>query len=112
MMICLGDVLHARKQSHLQLCGDWGLVQVAGDAKRRSSVLPYAVQLAAASSVESPFVHLDSLQVVGPYPCYITSHHILLLLKSGAVMPIVALIQRAPVTSTSFMAACEAVHCS
>ena len=39
------------------------MLQVAGDTKRRDTVLAYAVQLAAATSVESPFVHLDSLQV-------------------------------------------------
>ncbi len=42
------------------------MMQVAARAKRRSEVLPYAVNLAAATSVESPFVHLDSIPVPLP----------------------------------------------
>ena len=37
--------------------------RLLGNAKRQKEVLPLAVQLAAAMSVESPFVHLDSIQV-------------------------------------------------
>ena len=45
-------------------------IQVASKAKLRKEVLPYAVCLAAAMSVESPFVHLDSIQVhIYPQAC-------------------------------------------
>ena len=43
-------------------CPSYAL-QVATDRKLAKDVLPYAVALAAATSAETPFVSLDSIQV-------------------------------------------------